>query len=287
MSKYFTTYNKESLFNKIDKISIEQVNNQIITKYDNIVRSIANVSKHYEIFDIKKYLKERIEFIEKNFNISKYNLVIKSGRQELTLLSDIIDINGTEFNKSFFILNSSDKSRRLSFNSGLFCNTKNFYTISSPKNISLNRKHLKGVTKLAEEASDKLNDETFSDQINFIKEIVNHKISLSNLKNVIVPDPDIKVNHLKFDSFKNHLSYFNSTNQLKLTSDQVKTLRTPSSNLIVNNSNDFYLDAFLVFQIYLRIFSNQDSHLIQKETERIMNITQYSIRNRMLESIGI
>ena len=107
MSKYFTSYNKESLFNKIDKISIEQVNNQIITKYDNIVRSIVNVSKYYEIFDIKKYLKERIEFIEKNFNISKYNLIIKSGRQELTLLSDVVDINGTEFNKSFFILNSS------------------------------------------------------------------------------------------------------------------------------------------------------------------------------------
>jgi hypothetical protein len=64
-------------------------------------------------------------------------------------------------------------------------------------------------------------------------------------------------------------------------------LRMPSEKLQITQENDFYLDAFFVFQTYLRIFSNQDSHLIKKETEKIMKITQCSIRNNQLELLGI
>ena len=51
--------------------------------------------------------------------------------------------------------------------------------------------------------------------------------------------------------------------------------------------DDFYLDAFLTFQIYMTIFNKQDSHIIKKETERIMGITQWAVRNSILESLGI
>ena len=36
---------------------------------------IANVSSRYEIFDIVKYLKDKIEIIENNFNITHYILL--------------------------------------------------------------------------------------------------------------------------------------------------------------------------------------------------------------------
>ncbi len=113
--KGFRIYNKAELFNYIDKIEVEKVNGQVITKYNGRVTQVANVSERYEVFDIAKYLKEKIELIEQNFTISKYQLQIRKGQQYLQLISDSVNIGGTEFYKSFYILNSTDKSRRLVF----------------------------------------------------------------------------------------------------------------------------------------------------------------------------
>jgi hypothetical protein len=51
----FKDYNKAEIFKTVDKISIEKnENNQVITKFDNRVINISNVSNRYEIFDIVK-----------------------------------------------------------------------------------------------------------------------------------------------------------------------------------------------------------------------------------------
>ncbi len=287
MYRRYLKYDKGSLFDKIDKISIESVGSQVVTKYDNRVISTSNVSRRYEIFDIKSYLRSRIGSIEKNFDIREYLLDIRGGIQELVLLSDEVQINGLKFQKSFFILNSSNRSRRLSFNAGLFSKDENFYIISNVKNVGLSKKHLKGVTKAAEDAIENINDETFLDQISMIQSLVGHKVSFSNLKKIIVDDPDVDVNHLKFDAFKNHFLYLLQDKRIRLSDDQLRTIKTPSKKLSIDTKNDFFIDAFWSFQTYLKIFSNQDSHVIKKETERIIKITQVSIRNQALESLGI
>jgi hypothetical protein len=84
--------------------------------------------------------------IEKNFKISQYKIDIIGGKQYLQLISDKVEVGGVEFYKSFYILNSSDKSRRLSFNVGLYSENASCYVIGST-NTSLIKKHLKGVTK--------------------------------------------------------------------------------------------------------------------------------------------
>jgi len=287
MRRSFLNYNKQELIDKINLISIEQVGSQVVTKYRDTVTSISDVSNRYEIFDIISYLKDKIDTIERNFNITKYHFRITKGIQELTLLSDSIEIEGVSFHKSFFILNSSDKSRRLSFNAGLYCDAKNYYLVSSIKNLGLTKKHLRGVTQAAEIASTGLNGETFNEQIESIKSLVGHKISLSNLQKCIIKDIEVKSDHLKFDSLKNSIIHYASEGRLKLTDSQYLTLRTQSDKLVINNTNDFYLDAFWVFQTYLRIFSKQDSHVVKRETERIMSITQCSVRNQILEELGL
>ena len=71
MRKYLN-YNKQELLDKVNNISITMNDaSQVITKYRDHVTSISNVSKRYEIFDIKKYLLNQIELIEQNFNINK------------------------------------------------------------------------------------------------------------------------------------------------------------------------------------------------------------------------
>jgi hypothetical protein len=285
IKRRFQNYDRNGLNDKINSIDITRESNQVTTKYFGRVLKVANVSDIYEVFDIKSYLNSKLDQIENNFSISKYDLTIKGGLQSLTLISDPVDINGNEFHKSFFILNSTDRSRKLSFDLGLYSRSKNFFTIHS-SNIGLSKRHLKGVTKAAEESTQNINVETFDQQINDIKSLIDHKVKLSNIRDIIV-DENLKVNHSKFDSFKWSILNFQSEGRVQLSNDQKMMLRMPSEKLQITQENDFYLDAFFVFQTYLRIFSNQDSHLIKKETEKIMKITQCSIRNNQLELLGI
>jgi hypothetical protein len=46
-------------------------------------------------------------------------------------------------------------------------------------------------------------------------------------------------------------------------------------------------NAFWAFQVYLRLFNKQDSHIIKNETDRIMKMTQWAVRNNVLEALGI
>jgi hypothetical protein len=282
-------YNKQELIDKIERISIEREGNTIITKYDGGVINTTPVSNRYEIFDIVKYLKSKIDMIEKNFTISKYSFKMTSGRQYLQLISDKIEVGGLEFYKSFYILNSSDKTRRLSFNVGLYCETKNFYVVGV-KNVGLVKKHLKGVTEAAEVATEGLNGETFNEQVDAMNSLVGHQIAFSKIREVILGDKKEipKINHRKFDAFKNMIRYDVSDGKLKLTKAQHDILFKESDKInTISPLEDFNLDAFKAFQIYLRIFNRQDSHVIKIETDRILKMTKWAIRNAVLESLGI
>lgn len=286
----FRNYDKQELFDRINQLSIERQNDQIITKYNGSVIKVANVSKRYEIFDIVKYLKDRINDIENNFNISKYQLTIKGGQQYLKLISDKVEIGGVEFYKSFYILNSSDKSRRLSFNVGLYSERSNFYVITSVSNVGLIKKHLKGVTQAAEEATKGLNDETFNEQVESLQSLVGHRIALSKIRQAILGEGDdiTKINHNKFDAFKNSIRFAASDGKISITREQRDLLVKPSDEINeISSDKDFYIDAFWAFQVYLRLFNKQDSHIIKNETERIMKITQWAVRNAVLEELGI
>jgi len=287
----YTDYNKEQLFSIIDKISITKEGTQVITKYGSRIIKVANVSNRYEIFDISKYLKDKIETIEKNFKISKYRLDIIGGKQYLQLISDSIQVGGVDFHKSFYILNSSDKSRRLSFNVGLYSDINDLYVIGS-SNTGLIKKHLKGVTHAAEVATEGLNGETFNEQIESMESIVGHKVAFSKLREIILGEGEIpQINHRKFDAFKNNVRYVANKIELvqtKLSVEQRNMLYTESNKIKeVTRELDFYVDSFWAFQTYLKIFNRQDSHIIKIETERISKITQCSIRNSILESLGV
>jgi len=289
----FRKYNKQELFDSIDKISIERSgDNLVTTKFNGRVINTTQVSNRYEIFDIVKYLKDKINSIEQNFEIFKYKLEIKGGKQTLQLISDKVEIGGVDFYKSFFILNSTDKSRRLSFNAGLRSESKNFYLVGV-NNISLTKKHLKGVTKAAEDASIGLNGETFDQQIESINSILGHRIKFSKLREIILGLDEVdfqdvsNVNHRKFDAFKNTIRWSNDGG-FTLSNDQRNMMFTSSDKMIsVPSDIDFYIDAFWAFQFYLRIFNRQDANVVKNETNRIMKVTQWAVRNNVLEALGI
>jgi hypothetical protein len=206
---------------------------------------------------------------------------MKRGTQELILLSDEVEINGNPYYKTFSILNSSDKSRKLNMNLGLYRSDKQIFFSTGVNNMSFCKKHLTGVTKAAEDSSFSLNGETFDDQINSIKSLVGESVMLSKIQDIIVGKGQ-KVDHNKFDAFKNQLFYYN---QAKLTKGDLTFLRTPSDKMLINSTNDFSVDAYSVFNIYMQVFRNQDSYVVKKESEKIIKITQCFIRNEKLNQL--
>ena len=279
-SRGYQNYNKADLFRKIDAIEIFQQGAQVVTKYFGNVINTTPVSNRYEIFDIRSFMKSKIDYIESNFNITFSNLRIRGGIQELILLSDEVEIAGINYYKAFFILNSSDKSRRLSMNLGLYQADNGTYLVSNIKNFSLITKHLKGITDKAEVAAQNIDVETFDEQINSIRSLVGERVMLSQVRNIIV-DKDQKVNHNKFDALKNSLRW----NSKKLTKEQVGVLMTPSEKLNTTTDIDFSFDAFHIFQAYMNVFRNQDSYVVRKETEKILKITQCFIREDKLSQL--
>jgi hypothetical protein len=282
-TKPFIQWNKSELFNEIDNIQIYREGDQVITKYHDRIISNTNVSKLYEVFDLSAFLKSKIEQIEENFNINYYRLTVKGGIQELVLLSDEVTIADVKFHKSFYILNSTDKTRRLNMNMGLFRSDNKSYVVGAIKNMSLSKKHLKGVTDAAEQESQKIDVESFDEQINSIKSLIGESVYLSKVREIIV-DKDLKINHRKFDALKNML-VSSTTDRVSVTDSQFKTLSTPSEKLTFDSSNDFYVDAFKVFNCYIQVFANQDSSIVKKETEKILKITQCFLRKEGIDKI--
>lgn len=283
LRNYFKVYSKEELISQIDSIEITKQKNQVITKFKGNVVNITNVSDRYEVFDISSFIKSKIDSLEKNFNIKYYKLKIFRGIQELTLLSDEVIIDGKTYFKSFFILSSSNRMRAVNMNMGLYRVDNNTSYVFGIKNLSLYKKHFTGVTQKAEEKSTLITDETFQEQIECIESLVDEKVMLSKLREVII-DSDLKINHRKFDAFKNSLLWSYS-DKISLTEEQKKFLMTRSEDMKIEVKNDIEIDAFKAFNCYIQIFSRQDSYIIKKETQKIMNITKHFIRNQKIEEI--
>ena len=103
----------------------------------------------------------------------------------------------------------------------------------------------------------------------------------SKLREIIV-DKDQKINHRKFDAFKNQLRF----SKIELTKDQINLLLIESEKIVdIKPQQDFAIDAYVVFNLYMSLFKNQDSYVVMKETERIIRITQCFIRNEKLEKL--
>lgn len=281
--KVFRSYNREEVLNRFSSLEITKKNNVVYTNFNGNLISNTSVSNRYEVFDISSYISDILPKLECNFQINEYYLSIVGGVQTLELISDKIEIDGIIFFKSFFIVNSSNKTRALSFNLGL--KSGSFYMVGN--NLNLYKKHLTGITQISNDITGDLTVELFDDQIKSIKSLLGNKVLFSNVRKVLLGDDQtIKSNHKKFDAFKNSLKY-DSISQ-NLSQSQINLLNKKSEDINqIDKNTDFYLDAFYVFRTYLSIFRNQDAYVVKKETKKIIDITQWSIRNSILEELGI
>ncbi|CAG7581740.1 MAG: hypothetical protein SLAVMIC_01007 [uncultured marine phage] len=260
------------LYNSLDKIKIfKDLDNdgdiRINTQFGDRLIKQVNVSEIYEIFDFGPFAKEVVEKLINDFGITKYDLTIKGGLQELVLEGEEINIKGKTFKKRFYVLSSSDKSRRLQLNFGLYSEDFFFTIISSQGMIS--RKHINGLNDVVDDMLFFDND-VFDDTIELMDKIIGDTILLSQVEKVILEldkedaDQPNQTNELKLKSFKNTLLYSNEVTREDLENDRLE------------------LDAFLVFRSYLYLFRNRDSYIVKKETKKISRITKAGFREERL-----
>jgi hypothetical protein len=283
-------YSRDRLFEQLDQLKIYKSGGTVITEHRGRVINSTDVSEKYEIFDIVKYFKERIDEIEKSFTIDKYFLTIKGGKQTLDLVSEEVEIAGKKFQKTFHMQNSTDRSRRLSFNTGLYSVDDKYVIISAVNRISLHKAHVKGVTKAAEEASNGISAETFDEQIASLNELVGHRVAFSKIRSVILGEDEKvpQIAHKRFDTF---VASLRSASRAEITREDYNRYKFPRqrSEYVkeIKSEDDFFIDAFDVIMCYLRAFGGQETHVIKNESERIMKITQWSVRNDALAMLGI
>ena len=84
--RYEKDYDKTKIVETLNKLTIEQIGDFIVTKFDGRTISDGKVSKIYQIFDFASFSLQLMTEIEKYFAPEKYTLNIYQGTQELRLL---------------------------------------------------------------------------------------------------------------------------------------------------------------------------------------------------------
>jgi len=278
-------FNYEELISKINQIKIELQSDEVVTYFGGREVSRKVVSGKYEIFDFKPFIKKCIDNILKSYEIDNYSLKVVGGRQEIRLLSEPVEVKGETFFKTFYLINSSDKSRALNFSYGL--KHKGFDFIS--KTNSIYKKHYKGITKYTNENVD-ISDEAFAEQIEILNNLIGKNIMISDVQKIITESEvfsegksSLKNN---FISFLNRL-YIDSKGLLSENNRRdIKRLSFADENsLKFTYDNDFMVDSFLVLKTYLKLFNTKDSQIIKRESERIKKLTIKNKRSEALKEI--
>jgi hypothetical protein len=272
------------LVKEISKIKIDLEGDEVATYFDGREVSRKRVSTKYEIFDFRPFVIRSIDEVRKNYEILEYNLTIVGGRQEIKLVSVPEEIEGETFQRSFYILNSSDCSRALSFSYGLKHNDFDYIS----KKGTIYKKHYTGITEYVEDRVD-LDDSIFQEQIELFKKIIGDSIFMSNVQKIITESDVLKNSKVtlknNFYKFCEKLSYLP-----ELTKEQKRSLKKgfwirESEDFIVDSDKDFMVDSFKVFKTYLKLFNTKDAGVIRRESERISKMGVSEIRNNSLDQL--
>jgi hypothetical protein len=273
----FKRFDRSELVAAISALRIDRVGDEVITSYSGRVLRTKRVSKRYEVFDIADYMVRNIDRITSNFPVTQYSLSITGGTQYLVLASDPVEFGGSSCRKCFFILNSSDCTRSLSIRMGL-CLDEGLFVIPKVHNIRVGRRHIRGITADAEVASAAMGGETFEEQVRAISSLMGERVMLGRVRRLLVGDDGR--GHARFDALRSALV---SGGSLGPAEAAALSSMPPSHSAGDELPADLHLDAYLVFTAYMSTHFGCDSHVVARETERIMRMTSSFVRRSRIE----
>lgn len=278
-------FDYNQLVDQVSKIEIRLEGDEVATYYDGKEKARKPVSTKYEIFDFRPFVIQCINEVMNQYNIEYYTLQLVGGRQEIRLFSEEEVVKGERFRRTFYLLNSSDKSRALSFSYGLQHN--GFHYVS--KKGTIYKKHYTGITEYVNERVD-LDDTIFQEQLEIVSKLIDDTIYMSDVQNIILDGKTMSEARVgqknNFENFKNRLYY--NTNGILSDNDRNKLYVNWNRRISVDFSkkeNDFMVDSFLVFKTYLEIFKNRDASEIKRESERIAKMSVMENRTSFLDEL--
>lgn len=272
--KYITdVFNKEAITEAIAPLEISQTENTVETSYGSSNKRIVPVSDRYKMVDFRKMVSEMMETIENVFTPVKHRVDIYRARQELVLQGESIAINGDVYSKVIYLLNSTDKTKALQMNVG-FVREKNqsgvIVNVNSTHKVHLSARHFKGLN-LQEKVTSFMDnlahcDELFDLQAEKIIKLNYTDVKLSDIAEALQADKY----PVKFDCFKHMLINSTSDKLTGLTSEQFIALKTPY-NVMDTNVLQMKINGYKAFQCYAEIWRSYDSHVINRETSKMMD----------------
>lgn len=266
-------FDKEIVVEKIAPLEITQTENTVDTSFDNANTRSVKVSDRYKMVDFKKMVSDMLSNIESVFTPTKYRLDIYRARQELRLQGEAIVINGDVYNKVIYLLNSTDKTKAVQMNIG-FVREKNhsgvIVNVDSTHKVHYSARHFKGLNLESKVESFMENlshcDELFDLQAEKLIKLNYAKIKLSAIAEALKADEK----PIKFDIFK-HMLLNSSTDKLTgLSQKEFEALRSPY-NVMDKSVLDMEINGYKAFQCYAEIWRSYDSHVVNRETSKMMD----------------
>jgi uncharacterized protein DUF932 len=277
---FFSDFNFDvtAIENELKKMAIFQNEGGVRTFYNDTIISETQVSDKYQVFDFPKFCLDVIPTVTKAFTPEKAILRINKGVQELRLVGETFLLDGEEFKKQLNIVSSTNKSKALQINIGLWrkvCSNGMFASVDGAS-TGFKVKHFKSTLNAKLEAFLKRLPE-FNDFIDEQKAVLLKLNAENTTFNTIVKklavNKDGKVvpsNLLKVRSFSRKLTKSDTDKIVGLTKGQENLLKNPVTALDITNETDVEMTKMRALNCWTEVFRNCDSPTIKRETKRIL-----------------
>lgn len=273
-------YDFEKIHEDLKQLLIKQNDNTINTFYKDRVINTTFVSDAYQVFDFPSFCLNVLPEIDKFFKPEKGSLRINKGIQELRLVGETFFIGKDEFKKQFNIVSSTNKSKALQINVGLFrkvCSNGMFAGVHGKTN-GFKVKHFK--TSLPEKLDEFLAhlgdfNIIIDGQKEVLHELENKNVSFVEIVNRIGLDEagNIKKTNMgKLKAFGKKLLTSESDKLEQLFNEQKYLLNKPQLALTDNNVLDVVMPKMTAFNCWTEVYKNYDSPTIKKESTRILEV---------------
>jgi hypothetical protein len=273
LAEYEASKIKEQL--KQFEIHQEESGN-LITKFQGRIINSSKVSHIYQPFDFSNFSMNIIEQVENYFQPEKYYLRIRKGIQELRLIGEEILINGDLFYKMINILSSTDRSKALQLNIGLYrdaCDNGLIFGIYG----GYRTKHYKSsLSKVVEEYVNSLTQFNISvdSQAAILKTLRKEKVSfLEVARGLAYDEKDILSNSgiLRIKAWSKKLLNSETDAMSDLSGEEFLLLNQPE-NYLEQDKVDIIIPAYQAFNTYIEIYRSYDSSILRRESDRILDL---------------
>jgi hypothetical protein len=283
-ARTYFAYNREELDAKIEKFNAYRTGNTVSTEYDGRGMDVK-VSDLYRFFDFKTFARNVIALIESNTQIFYYALRIRKGIQEISILTNPIQVGEDLYYQNLFLLNSNDRSRALQFNAGLLRWKDDLgFVVPVPNANTSERAIHKG--NLFEEKVKGINSfvdtlPTLMDRQMEIIERTGHKeASLKSIINTLLAERPVGATEVTATALNRAKSFmfrmlesigYNTLDQLGLVS-HINLLKQPLN--FVKSDVDAKVNLYEAFIWYTSIYKNRDSAIISRESNRFFKLME-------------